>query len=308
MLTGRRLFKAEHDGALVAMVLAGAEQSPREVVPSVPQALDEVCMTALAMNPDDRYATASDFADALEAAVRKAALRMPSTRELATFVRNFTREVKSAPPQAREDDEISKSLTGSEVPALQSARLPLFPESGDVVPDEAVTRTVSDPGVRGPPSVSAPSHTGTSQLTGIGAVRSQPPPSGKTGRSRPVLIGAMVAIVVVLGVSVTWWSSSVDEPAAAAAGETAVDTAAPVEEQLPPPEETASAEPTDSTAAPQAEPAPVAKPTAMASAATATATATASAVAPKPPGAWKKPPTGRPPKTDSPLGFEPNEL
>jgi serine/threonine-protein kinase len=85
-LAGRRLFRAESEGALLQKILAGPEYTPQQVNADVPAALDAVCMRALARSPDDRYATAADFADALEEAAATAGITIASTRTLARFV------------------------------------------------------------------------------------------------------------------------------------------------------------------------------------------------------------------------------
>ena len=41
MLTLKRLFKADHDGALVAMILTGCDRPPRSVNPDIPEAIDD---------------------------------------------------------------------------------------------------------------------------------------------------------------------------------------------------------------------------------------------------------------------------
>jgi serine/threonine-protein kinase len=107
MLTGRRLFVADHDGQLVAMVLQGAQSSPRQACPDVPEPLDAVCMRALALRPDDRFATAGHFAEALEAAAHESGLRVASPRQVAAFVDEFKVEVNrhSMPPAA--EDSVS---------------------------------------------------------------------------------------------------------------------------------------------------------------------------------------------------------
>jgi serine/threonine-protein kinase len=53
-LAGRRLFRAESEGALLQKILAGPEYTPQQVNADVPAALDAVCMRALARSPDDR--------------------------------------------------------------------------------------------------------------------------------------------------------------------------------------------------------------------------------------------------------------
>jgi serine/threonine-protein kinase len=56
---------------------------PSELVPGLPPALDDVCLRALAREPADRYATAEELADAIEAA---AGSLMAKPREVGAYV------------------------------------------------------------------------------------------------------------------------------------------------------------------------------------------------------------------------------
>ncbi|MEM9877199.1 MAG: serine/threonine-protein kinase [Myxococcota bacterium] len=86
MLTGRRLWRAANEGALVHAILEGNPPSPSAFA-DVPAALEQVVMKALATEADERYAEALDMADALEAAAREADLRIPRRRDVGRFVR-----------------------------------------------------------------------------------------------------------------------------------------------------------------------------------------------------------------------------
>lgn len=85
-LAGRRLFKAESEGALLQAILTGAQQSPRELVPSVPEGLDRVCMQALSIHPTQRHASAAEMAEALELAAIEAGIVIASSRAVASFL------------------------------------------------------------------------------------------------------------------------------------------------------------------------------------------------------------------------------
>jgi eukaryotic-like serine/threonine-protein kinase len=65
-LTGRKLFAARSEGLLVAAVLGGATISAQELNGAVPSILNEIVMKGLASRPGDRFATAREFALALE--------------------------------------------------------------------------------------------------------------------------------------------------------------------------------------------------------------------------------------------------
>jgi ABC-type branched-subunit amino acid transport system substrate-binding protein/tRNA A-37 threonylcarbamoyl transferase component Bud32 len=66
LLVGQRFWGELSDGEIFLKLTAGEFESPRSVRPEVPEELDAICMRALAKNPDDRYASASDMQVALE--------------------------------------------------------------------------------------------------------------------------------------------------------------------------------------------------------------------------------------------------
>jgi serine/threonine protein kinase len=74
-LTGRRLFRGEHEGALVRAVLRQPLVTPSSVAPHVPAAFDDVVMRGLDRDPARRYATAREMALHLE---RCAGIASPS--------------------------------------------------------------------------------------------------------------------------------------------------------------------------------------------------------------------------------------
>jgi formylglycine-generating enzyme required for sulfatase activity/serine/threonine protein kinase len=73
-LTGRKLFDAESEGAVVTQILLEVVRPPSSVNPSVPPALDAIVMRALSRDPSERFATARDMALALEGAAPVASL------------------------------------------------------------------------------------------------------------------------------------------------------------------------------------------------------------------------------------------
>ncbi len=65
LLAGERLFTAETDAEVLMQVSAGEVRSLERVAPDVPAELAGIVMRALAKEPDQRWATAEAFADAL---------------------------------------------------------------------------------------------------------------------------------------------------------------------------------------------------------------------------------------------------
>ena len=66
--TGQRFWKDTDDlGIIQALVAGNFDPSPRSVDPKVPAEIDAMCRKALAADPADRYETAQEFHDDLEA-------------------------------------------------------------------------------------------------------------------------------------------------------------------------------------------------------------------------------------------------
>lgn len=66
-LTHIRPLVREHDLAMLNAVLAGEYAPPRKHRPDLPEALEAITLKAMSLKPEDRYPTASAFADALDA-------------------------------------------------------------------------------------------------------------------------------------------------------------------------------------------------------------------------------------------------
>jgi serine/threonine protein kinase len=67
LLVRRVPFQADTPTALRALVLAGRPPAPRQIDPSIPQELERICLRCLAHSPQERFQTAGELADALEA-------------------------------------------------------------------------------------------------------------------------------------------------------------------------------------------------------------------------------------------------
>jgi serine/threonine-protein kinase len=66
LLTGKAPFEAKEDGALLQRVQKGDFPAPRQVKRNTPAALVAICLKAMALRPEDRYASARALADDIE--------------------------------------------------------------------------------------------------------------------------------------------------------------------------------------------------------------------------------------------------
>jgi len=72
LLTGKRLFASENDGATVEKILVGWVAPPSSVAKEIPTKLDDIVLRALDADPESRFATAREMAVALEDAMPRA--------------------------------------------------------------------------------------------------------------------------------------------------------------------------------------------------------------------------------------------
>jgi serine/threonine-protein kinase len=66
LLTGRKLFGGRDNAERLYKVLEGGYPRPSEYQPEIPAALDDAVMRAMAPHPEDRFATALEYAEAVE--------------------------------------------------------------------------------------------------------------------------------------------------------------------------------------------------------------------------------------------------
>jgi serine/threonine-protein kinase len=66
LLTGHPPFEGEDIGAVLRAVQHGAVRSPRMLEPTLDRPLEAICLTAMALRPEDRYASVRALADDLE--------------------------------------------------------------------------------------------------------------------------------------------------------------------------------------------------------------------------------------------------
>jgi serine/threonine-protein kinase len=84
-LASRRLFKADSEAATLARVKTTAVPALSLISPEITSQFSDAVLRALEREPSRRYATAAEFADALEAAAQ-GSIRIATARELGSYV------------------------------------------------------------------------------------------------------------------------------------------------------------------------------------------------------------------------------
>jgi len=196
ILTGRRLFRADNEAALVSVVASGAKKSPHELHAGVPLAVDRACMRALSLDPRKRFSTASAFAEAIEEAASSTGLRIASHKVVAKFVKALAAhdrpvglpEAPSSSPSTDSSPALPRYRSSSQYKPVSS---PGIAPAGDLSLATRIETPASDP--FGP----APFEPQTG-ATNIASVVAHSHPSM---RGRRVGMGLAVSIAVVAGIA-----------------------------------------------------------------------------------------------------------
>jgi hypothetical protein len=96
MLTGQTPFEAETPLALLMRHRTDPVPALGELDPSIPEALNQIVLKALAKHPDDRYQTAEEMASALQVMVAETGLELPT--RVSVPASDPTREPAAGPP------------------------------------------------------------------------------------------------------------------------------------------------------------------------------------------------------------------
>jgi serine/threonine protein kinase len=72
LLTDKRPFDGDNDFSIIHQIIGHTPPAPSSINPRLPTAIDAVVARALAKDPEERFATARDFAAALQSAIRRA--------------------------------------------------------------------------------------------------------------------------------------------------------------------------------------------------------------------------------------------
>ncbi len=157
VFTGRRLFKNAPEAAVIHALLHTDLPRMRSIDDALPEALDAVIMRAMARRPDDRWATAAEFAVALRK-VLVPAPRLEVGRLAAQSHAHFLthkRDRASQAPSASDVRAVGVSASAPEPEALLAIAVDEEPTAarGALADDEATRVTAAD---RTDPHLAAP--------------------------------------------------------------------------------------------------------------------------------------------------------
>lgn len=282
LLCAKRLFFADSPSETIGRVLAMAIEPPHRVVAGLPEALSRVVARGLERDPDKRFQTAEDMANAIEDAVAfprpkelggwvasTAQKTLAARAELVKIVESSSHKMPAAVSSntslARAIEEADRRRVAGEMPTNMGADAtppPLVPPSSVGVPNSTAVMPA--------PPTSRPvieDGTGLSTVrTSHGSIRPAPAPS----RTWLVVLAAVLGTLVVVGLAfglVVAPRLSGPRPALSATNVPSPPASSvPVAESAtaPPPSATASTAPTASvaTATPSATTKPKTGPTA----------------------------------------------
>src|SRR5688572_27681318 len=149
-LTGRPLFRRTDDAATISAVLSGPIQAPSKINRGLPPGLDAVVLKALQRNPDSRYQTAAEFAEALERLpIEGMTSRAVGAYVQKTFESGLTerRELIRQAPEQHRDPRSSHArprttFDGHGTPTGTSAPSEVTPDQITELPGGSITSTL----------------------------------------------------------------------------------------------------------------------------------------------------------------------
>jgi serine/threonine protein kinase len=175
LISGRRLFWAENDVASLHKVLSAPLPDPREAVPSLAPELCAIAMRAIARDPHQRIASASELADRLEAFAARAGIVL-GARAVAPLASTPSTTAPSRQMTAQMPIVTESAIEPSLVTVIEGA----------TEPDEDVEPTFG-PNAAGDDEIATPVRQPT---------YAEHLPSARPERSRRLLVGIVAACAI----------------------------------------------------------------------------------------------------------------
>jgi hypothetical protein len=181
LLATRRLFAADADTERMQKIVAGGYPLPSTYRPDLPRELEAVAMRALELEPEKRFGSCREFAEALEQAAPGA-----SSRRIADWVNDLAADALATR---------ARMVAQVEMWAMTDPDLPL--NSAPFAAEAAVLFTAPPPGVSNAPPAVAPA---TAPAPVVASAPPQVGPTASASRLAPLVVGAVT--VIVLGIAV----------------------------------------------------------------------------------------------------------
>jgi serine/threonine-protein kinase len=197
MATGIQPFQNENPAAVWRDRLEGKLRLPSTFVPDFPPVLEGIIRRALAPSPDDRWQSASDMADELEAFCHRSPAYHSSERDVAGWVCQLFTETELAAYRAGSSDRSGSGNTGLHTHG-GSTVLPAPDEVGPQ-PAPAPARPVTAPPPVTPAAAAAPA-------VAPAAVAAPPVILQERGRSGVLSAVTGAAVMFSLLIGIAWWS------------------------------------------------------------------------------------------------------
>ena len=205
-LTGKRLFQADSDAALMAKVMAGPPDPPSRFVKGLPPEVDALTMKALAKNPADRFSTAREMADLLTRVLPPA---LPSDSRRVVHRRRARRDREAEPVPRRDREHVGVAAIAAPTSSPDLASHPSLMSSSRSRSQLRKAQTHAD-ALPPPPAelIEAEPQTTLSQPSSVSMAAQMPTSLTRTpSRSHMgTIVGAIAGVTLVgLGVAVGLW-------------------------------------------------------------------------------------------------------
>ena len=189
LLTGDRLFRADTDIQVLEKVRSADISPPSRGNPEVPKNLDAVVLRALAKDPDERYANASDLLRDLDSVLYSYS-PAPGSADVAIYLHRLQAE-ESAVAEARAREAAQAQATLQEEPAARRRKSKSVP----------VRRTGSTPKVMPPPASPPPPGKPARPAASEPAASSGEIFGSRAGRAAEAETGKRTPLFVAIGVA-----------------------------------------------------------------------------------------------------------
>jgi serine/threonine protein kinase len=262
MITGERLFSGDTEMSVLEAVRQGKIRRPREIDPAVPPAVDEIVARALAYEVGDRFQSAGEMMQRIEAVLHETP-PTPGPGDLSAYLERVltpddpSSDVMFMPPRP----QIAQSV--QPVPLAAPPR-PAIP-APSAHPQAAPAPPAPMPPVEVPESLFAPHPTPSTEAVPVEAVSPVGDVHVETGGSKSRLLLVIAIVLLLLGVLATFFllnrrGAGAPPPAESPAASPGATSQPPAPGPTPDPAPPAATHPGVPGAVPAAGPAEVSQP------------------------------------------------